>query len=419
MTRFQQARRTANAVLAGLLVLFVVLIPFRHHSPVVQWILYGLEASLAAAFADWFAVTALFQRHRILGWSIPHTGIIPRKHAQIGKGLVLLMRRQLLPESRLEAAIDRISPSQVLLQYAERLGPAELARMITSWLRQAGEAESLAAALHDGLSGWLGRLRFSRRVAGFLEQRLARQEVEPGLHAVLRWIDGLLASEEGRIEIGLQLGKLKRETIEAQEGIRRWLWNLAEDWGALEEHAAANDTVKAVRRELRRATQDPGHELHQALRTWMERLAQELREESELSQSLDAWWAEVVRTLDLREMMGGLAAALRSESSVPALEPAIGEAIAASVRALSGNAQVAELIDGQARGVLKDLLPLVYQILEPFVQYVFAQRLTEADLVAFIETEVGDLLQRLRLTGTIVGGIAGLAIAWICAGSGS
>src|SRR5699024_10753742 len=43
------------------------------------------EAAMVGAFADWFAVTAIF-RHP-MGLPIPHTAIVPRKKAQLGKHL--------------------------------------------------------------------------------------------------------------------------------------------------------------------------------------------------------------------------------------------------------------------------------------------------------------------------------------------
>src|SRR5690625_7372761 len=44
------------------------------------------EAAMVGAFADWFAVTAIF-RHP-MGIRIPHAAIVPRKKAQLGTQFV-------------------------------------------------------------------------------------------------------------------------------------------------------------------------------------------------------------------------------------------------------------------------------------------------------------------------------------------
>ena len=77
-------------LVAGLLLLlaallYIVATRFRDRPPGLGYVASFAEAAMVGAIADWFAVTALF-RHP-LGLPIPHTAIIPRSKARIGRNL--------------------------------------------------------------------------------------------------------------------------------------------------------------------------------------------------------------------------------------------------------------------------------------------------------------------------------------------
>ena len=52
------------------------------------------EAAMVGALADWFAVVALFRRP--LGLPIPHTAVIARNQARIGRNLATFVRDKFL-----------------------------------------------------------------------------------------------------------------------------------------------------------------------------------------------------------------------------------------------------------------------------------------------------------------------------------
>src|SRR3546814_15003645 len=75
-----------QAVALGLLLFAAVVYVLTHgREGWLGFVNAGAEASMVGAIADWFAVTALFRRP--LGLPIPHTGLIPRRKDELGKGL--------------------------------------------------------------------------------------------------------------------------------------------------------------------------------------------------------------------------------------------------------------------------------------------------------------------------------------------
>ena len=409
MNRFERQRRHANLLLIGLAIAFVGCIPFRDHGGAWPWIFIMLEASLAAACADWFAITALFRRP--FGLPIPHTAIVPRKHDDIGTGLVKLIRERLLPVETLREAIRQSQPAEFILAQARRSGPGEIAAAAIHWLQRLDDTGSLAAQLHAVITGALRRTAIATRLGGILDRELQETSLEPMIDPLLDSLDDLLGSEACALALENRLRAWKREQSERLDWWKRPLVELADATGALNEAEAAQDGVEAIRKELAQARACPEHELRVALRSWAGKLADDLQGETLLAGAIDEWWAEVVETMDFREPAEDLLRHLLSAENLSALQPALADAIERSLAAVSGDAELAARLDERTRKVLSESLPLVYELLEPFVKYVFAQRLTEADLVRFIEEEVGDVLQQLRITGTIVGGIVGLGLA--------
>ena len=64
-----------NRTFLFMALLFVVALVHQDAYPLFAWLRAFDEAAMVGAFADWYAVTALFRRP--LGLPIPHTAIIP------------------------------------------------------------------------------------------------------------------------------------------------------------------------------------------------------------------------------------------------------------------------------------------------------------------------------------------------------
>src|SRR5699024_9061688 len=94
------------------------------------------EAAMVGAFADWFAVTAIF-RHP-MGIPIPHTAIVPRKKAQLGKHLGRFIADYFL------------TPEQVM----SRVQEAKIGLRLGQWLAEPANAQRVSLALTSGLLQW-------------------------------------------------------------------------------------------------------------------------------------------------------------------------------------------------------------------------------------------------------------------------
>lgn len=412
MTEVQRQRHRANLLLLLLAVAFVGSVPFRNGGGVWPWIFITLEASLAAACADWFAITALFRRP--LGLPIPHTAILPRKHEEIGDALGPLIRSDLLPLETVQTFINTFEPVNLLLHWANKRSPDEIADGLLSWLRpQPGDRLSPPPQLQEFIllslrrapvAAWLGRL---------LRGGSGRADQNPVLDHLFGWFTDCLKSEECAALLQKMLKKWKGEQMhsETAPGLQRFLLHLAEGTGALNEADAARDVLSVVERELTAARSCADHELRVALRAWTGQMAHDLQNQTPLAGEIDAWWKEMVETMDLQEPIQDLVRHLSSDHTLNSLQPALTDALNRTLHSLRQDAATTARLNENTRALLLRLLEPFYELLDPFVKYVFTQRFPATALGQFVEEEVGDLLQRLRITGTIVGGIAGLVLA--------
>ena len=106
-------KRIALGALVFAAVMFVVLNVVRRgmaDGTASFWVGFAaavFEAAMVGAFADWFAVTALF-RHP-MGIPIPHTAIIPEKKDRIGNALATFVGVHFLNADNVMARLDGVN----------------------------------------------------------------------------------------------------------------------------------------------------------------------------------------------------------------------------------------------------------------------------------------------------------------------
>jgi uncharacterized membrane-anchored protein YjiN (DUF445 family) len=140
----------AVALLLSTAALFVVA---RHFEP-THWA-WGYVAAFAAAatvggLADWYAVVALFRRP--LGLPIPHTAIIPRNHERIADNLGSFIETNFLAPEAVEQKLGEVDFAQHMAAWlVDRTRSAALAAFVVRMLPQA-----LAAIDQGGLRRFFG-----------------------------------------------------------------------------------------------------------------------------------------------------------------------------------------------------------------------------------------------------------------------
>lgn len=373
-------------------------------SPAWGYVAAFAEAAMVGAVADWFAIVALFRRP--LGLPIPHTAIVPRNKARIGRNLADFIVRHFLAPGPLVERLQR-------MDVASRLG---------RWLAEPAQAERIGAHLVGAVRELLPTLD-DERVARFLERSaqagLERVELAP---MAGRWLDLLLHERRHQAlldELLVQVARLL-ENEETQAHITdaiaaevRGLRYLGLDNVAA--RLATGKIVGATVRTIGEMGADAEHPLRLRFDGFMLEFIERLKSDPAFLARGDVVRDELLDHPALRQTLQGLWDGLRHW-----LHEDLGRndslLRARLVRATAGlGAQLARepaLRDG-LNAQIAAVVPVWIERHRETIREHIVGRIEAWDaeaMTAEIERHVGRDLQFIRVNGTVVGGLVGLAI---------
>ena len=365
------------------------------------------EAAMVGALADWFAVVALFRRP--LDLPIPHTAIIPRNKGRIARGLSEFIQQNFLSSAAVVQRIAEFRPADTLCRWllkAENVDTvADYATRFVAYALTAVDDERVRRFLQRNVTGLLRNADVASAAAQILDILTENKRHHALLDAALNALDDLLAKEETRRYIAVEVGKsaplLKR--------ISDWFQLQLDERAALKIAEAAIAKVHEVR-------EDREHELRRRFDEFVAGFIASLKNDASLREKVEAVRNEILENPALGDYIGGLwqefrvwlGADLQRASSVTR------QRVAGMVRAfgerLEADREIRQWIDEQ---ILTAIPPLVDEHRAKIGRFVEDQinDWQEKKLVDELERHIGADLQYIRVNGTLVGGLAGLAIA--------
>ena len=395
----RRALRRMRAVALFLLILAaIVFILTRNRDGAWGYVNATAEAAMIGGLADWFAVTALF-RHP-LGIPIPHTAIIPSRKEALGQSL-----EEFVTGNFLTADAAR-----------ERVVAADVSRRVGRWLAQEPHSARVITEVARVSSSALVAIK-DDDVLSFVEQsllpRLGHEPLSPLVGHFLGSVvqDG---AHHGLVDIALVEAHVwlssNEDAVASIVGARAPWWSPA--W--LDEKVIAR-----VHREALAWVADvrdrPNHPARQALDDLLGQLALDMQHDPETIARAEALKVRVMTHPQIGASAVGLWDALRT-ALLGALDDADGQLRRRGVSALS---QLGErLLDDpglrqRVDGHIADAIGFVVTAYGHEIAKVISQTVDRWDgkeAAERIELHVGRDLQFIRINGTIVGGLAGLAI---------
>ena len=362
------------------------------------WVRAGAEAALVGGLADWFAVTALFRRP--LGLPIPHTAIIPTRKDQLGQGLSDFVGTQFLN-------------AEVV---GERLATAQVPARVGTWLAVPANAERVAAELATAVAGVIGVLREDEvraAIASALEGRLEQTRVGPVLGGVLGPVvaDG---AHHGLVDVAAS--RVHAWLRDNREQVERVVADQAPDWSPrFVDRKVAAKVYDEVLRVAANVDLDPRHPLRGTLDGFLARLARDLREDAETGERTDAFVRRMAARPEVRDALHDLVSSGRRLLLELVEDPgsdlrrrAVAELQRLGER-VGTDAELRARLDGY---LLRAVLHVVEGYRDELTRVITdtVERWDGPETARRIELQVGRDLQYIRLNGTVVGALAGLAI---------
>lgn len=372
------------------------------------------EAAMVGGLADWFAVTALFRRP--LGLPIPHTAIIPENKDRIADTMAAFLKSNFLTPQVVARRLKGLNVAHAAGQY--------LANPRSGEGRLSGGAASLIADVLESLD----QEKLGGLVKSALRTRIERLALAPLLGNLL----AAMIAEGRHMPLIESLIRRAAEAIEANEDLLRAMIhdkaNTLMRWTGLDERLATG-ILEGLYKLLAETVVVEDHPLRRKIEEGIESLAHALVHDPDMHARVEAMKREVLANPAFAAWLDGLwergrAQLLRavrghgqsgrdqsgkgkSSSSNP--NGQIGESLAELGRALQQDGRLQVLVNRFSRrtlvGVATRYGENIVRLVSETVRRWDARTVTDR-----IEGAVGRDLQFIRINGTLVGGLVGVAI---------
>jgi uncharacterized membrane-anchored protein YjiN (DUF445 family) len=391
-------KRRATGLLGLMAAVFVAAVLAGENRGLLGFVRAGAEASLVGGLADWFAVTALF-RHP-LGLPIPHTAVIPERKDQFGRTLAAFVQESLLTPALM---IDRVRNARIAARVADWLADEDHAAVLAGSIADAAnslagvvEEEDVERLIEEGLRRGLDRLDPAALAARALNSMMAAGYHQEAFDAVLRATARFL--DEHRNDLRERF--LRESKWYQPDVINKRIFATLLDGGLKMIDEIRADPGHPLRAEVDRrlVTLVNKLETSRPLRARIARAKDELLAQGHLPQ-LAAWlWH------DARAALAEQAADPRSE-----LRTRVAAALAAAGRRLRDDpvlqARAEHLIETTATYVAEHFHGEIGALVDTAIS-----RWDGEETARRLELLLGPDLQFIRINGTVIGGLAGLAI---------
>ncbi|OBK83056.1 DUF445 domain-containing protein [Mycolicibacter sinensis] len=402
--RLRDLRRmkvVALSFLLGATVVFLLCRWAQTDGTAPTWVGYvgaAAEAGMVGALADWFAVTALFKHP--LGIPIPHTAIIKRKKDQLGEGLGTFVRENFLSPPVVET----------------KLRDAQIAGRLGKWLSAQDHAERVAAETATVLRVLIEMLR-DDDVQDVIDRMIVQRIAEPHWGPpVGRVLGTLLAENRQEALIQLLADRAFQWSLNAGEVIQRVVERDSPTWSPrFVDHLVGDRIHRELMDFTDKVRRNPDHELRRSATRFLFEFADDLQNDPATIAKADA----VKDQLMAREEVAHAAATAWRTLKRLVLEGVDDPSGALRTRVAATVVQIGESLRDKAdlrdkvdNWIVRGAQHLVghYGVEITAIITETIERWDAAEASRRIELHVGRDLQFIRINGTVVGALAGLAI---------
>ena len=396
--RLARMRWVATGLLLAMGALFVVTSLLLPRYPWLGLVQAFAEAGLIGALADWFAVTALF-RHP-LGLPIPHTAIVPTRKDEIGRMLADFIRDHFLVRETVAARLENV----------------DLAARAGVWLADDDHARNLGRDISVGLV-WLLNATDSAQLRNALREILGSALDRAPLSSAFQAALDVVSSGEHAQEAVDRLVRFGREQLERnKDHIRERIEERSPWWlPKFVDREVHDQLIGELQRILDEIGDDSNHPARARFNAWLAELRTAMGDDLEMKRRGRALKNEFLDHPAVRDYFHDvwekvrefLVASLKDPQSLSRL------AIDGELRGIGHGLRQDGDVNRQVNRWLRDLiLYLVDNYREPLSAFVSEtiEQWDPATTSDRIELYIGRDLQFIRINGTLVGGLVGVAI---------
>jgi len=403
--RLGTMKRRASALLGFATVAFLAVTLWGGDGTAAGYLQAAAEAAMIGGLADWFAVTALF-RHP-LGIPIPHTAIIVARKNQFGETLGRFIQDTFLSPDALVARLDA----------------AMVTPRVSAWLRDPAHADRLAADLLDGavrIADLVNDDDVQRVLHGAVRTRV---ETVPAAPLAGRTLEFLIRDGRHQQALDAVLREVDRFIDEHRDDLRSQLGTASPWWlpGAAEDRLFER-LVEGVRTMVAAMLADEGHQLRRRFDARLAELAHELQTSPELLARGEDLKHELLAQPEVGAWVAGLWQDVKGHLRAQATEPdgELRQRLAEVIVTIGARLEDPALAERADEAMATAVTYVTERFHGEIVQLVSGtiERWDAAETADRLELLLGPDLQFIRINGTVVGALAGLALHAVAQGLG-
>ncbi len=397
----RRVKALATLVLAGTLALFVaakLLLPLH---PAFGFVAAFAEAATIGGLADWYAVVALFKRP--LGLPIPHTAIIQGNQHRIADKLGEFIEVHFLEAGPVEAKLRQIDFGSFIADWLrDRKRSADLARFTLRLLPEAVSATETSGLMNfitRRITAQLQSIDLAPLAAGTLRGFVADGKHQGLLDDLLRVMHQTLTQPDTMAVI--------RDKIRAEMPTLLRLYR-ADKFLVNRIVASATNFFEEVRN-------DPQHpfrgEFDRMLLSFVDRLGHD----PAFAGRIDSLKRDLLARPELTSLAKNIWSNARSfiersaSGETQVLQQHLAGLFVKAGEALAGDAELRAEINQGLASVLRSFIADQKSGVSTFISDQ-VKAWDMGQLISLIEINIGRDLQYIRFNGSLIGGLAGLAL---------
>ncbi|MDQ0616584.1 DUF445 domain-containing protein [Arthrobacter globiformis] len=394
----RKMKLVALCLLIAMAVVFVVAFALQKQYPWLEYVRAAAEGGMVGALADWFAVTALFRYP--MGLKIPHTAIIPRRKDQIGASLGEFVETNFLSEQVVQ----------------DKLASINIAGKVGGWLSGPGGAERVAkegAAVIRGTFKVLNDDDVQAVIEGMVRKHLLAPPWGP---PVGRMAERIFADGHHHKLVDLLVDRAADWVASNHQMVSRLVTERSPQWVPSFVDGLVGDKVYIELLKFTRAVQDDQqHQVRLSIDKYLTDLAQDLQHDPVMIARAEGIKAQVLGDPEVRELASRTWATIKGAllAAVDDPDSELTVKFKAAVRDFGSRLVNDEELAGKVNAWIGDAAGYLVRTYRSDIAGVITDTVSRWDAEETsqkIELQVGKDLQFIRINGTVVGSLAGLAI---------
>lgn len=403
-------KNLANRILAAVCALFVlaVILKIYHRESLAVDLLYTMVvAALVGGVADWFAVTALFKKPLGFPW---HTAIIPRHRDKVIRQVADVVETQLLSVDYIKQRLDSVSFVRLLISWADSHGGKLFLRLLYARHMEAMiasvDSHLLARNAEQVIKSLGARISLETYLAEFGRWAISGGRDQTVADWVAGWLVNLFEKPDARDTIYRYLEDLKQD--KARSLIEKFVFWMGEQTDSVNLDDAA-DALHVKLLELARQLQQPEHPVRSWMHSKLGELVGKLETRPDWHSEIEEWKQGILRQMELEDLL--IRIFKHSAQLTPAELPLVvwlREYLVWCWQKFKEDTEMQDWLEVRIRQGAYRLIDNEHYLIGVVVEKVMMS-FTDDDLSRFIEEKAGDDLQWIRVNGSVVGALVGLA----------